>query len=43
VVYPSDLDELVPEPLLPELMTENLDRYLYPFGRDFFYITAVEK
>ena len=43
VVYPSDLDELVPEPLLPELMTENLDRYLYPFGRDFFYITAVDK
>jgi hypothetical protein len=27
------------EPLLPELMTDRIDRYLYPHGRDFFYIT----
>jgi hypothetical protein len=28
------------EPLLPDLMKENIDRYLYPHGRDFFYVTA---
>jgi hypothetical protein len=39
VVYPPELDELQPEPLLPELMIENLDRYLYAFGRDYFYVT----
>ncbi len=39
VVYPPVLNELQPEPLLPELMIENLDRYLYAFGRDYFYVT----
>lgn len=39
VEYPPELDELQPEPLLPELMVENLDRYLYAFGRDYFYVT----
>jgi hypothetical protein len=33
-------DGFAPEALLPEFMTENLDRYLYPYTRDFFYITA---
>jgi hypothetical protein len=40
VTYPAHEQELIAEPLLPELMIENLDRYLYPFGRDYFYITA---
>jgi hypothetical protein len=31
--------KLVPEPLFPEAMKENLDRYLNPYTRDFFYIT----
>ena len=43
VVYPADLDELKPEPLLPELMIENFDRYLDAFGRDYFYITPREE
>jgi hypothetical protein len=42
VVYPTDLNELQAEPLLPELMIENLDRYLYAFGRDYFYVTPRE-
>jgi hypothetical protein len=33
-------DKLVPEPLFPDAMTENLDRYLHPYSRDFFYVTS---
>jgi Phosphodiester glycosidase len=32
--------ELLLEPLLPDFMKENIDRYLFPHGRDFFYVTA---
>ncbi len=28
------------EALLPDLMFENLDRYLHPYPRDFFYVTT---
>lgn len=27
-------------PLLPKEMIDNIDRYLYPYARDFFYVTA---
>ena len=27
------------EPLFPAMMSENVDRYLYPYTRDYFYIT----
>ena len=33
--------KLIPEPLFPSTMNENVDRYLHPYTRDFFYITAV--
>ena len=39
IAYPPDLSDLQPEPLLHELMIENLDRYLYAYGRDYFYVT----
>jgi hypothetical protein len=32
---------LLPEPLLPEVMKHNIERFLHPFPRDFFYITSV--
>jgi Phosphodiester glycosidase len=32
--------KLVPEPLLPDQMKEFLDRYLHPYTRDYFYVTA---
>ena len=32
-------EKLVPEPLVPEAMCENIDRYLHPYTRDFFYLT----
>lgn len=32
--------DLKPEPLLPDLMTEFLDRYLQPYTRDYFYVTT---
>lgn len=31
--------KLVPDPLFPEMMKENLDRYLWPYSRDYFYVT----
>ena len=30
------------EPLFPEMMKENVDRYLHQYSRDYFYITAVD-
>ncbi len=32
--------ELSLEALFPGTMKENIDRYLYPYGRDFFYVTT---
>ncbi|MGB8214231.1 MAG: phosphodiester glycosidase family protein [Anaerolineales bacterium] len=31
---------LIPEALLPKLMVENLDRYLWNYSRDYFYVTG---
>jgi hypothetical protein len=35
-----DGEELTLDPLFPAAMNQNIDRYLYPHGRDFFYVTA---
>lgn len=32
--------KLIPEPLLPQLMIANVDRYLWNYSRDYFYITS---
>ena len=40
VALRSQAGQIVAEPLLPDLMKENLDRYLYPYTRDYFYITT---
>ena len=32
----------VPSALFPDVMTNNIDRYLYPYTRDYFYVTAVK-
>jgi hypothetical protein len=37
--FPPNTDKLQPEPLLPKDMNDNLNRFLYPYARDFFYIT----
>jgi hypothetical protein len=34
-----DGGKLVPEPLLPKSMNEHVDRFFYPFARDFFYVS----
>jgi hypothetical protein len=39
VTFRLDKGKLVPEPLLPKSMNEHVDRFFYPFARDFFYIT----
>jgi hypothetical protein len=36
----AEKGKLVPEPLLPDQMKEFLDRYLHPYTRDYFYVTA---
>jgi hypothetical protein len=40
VAIHAENSKLVPEPLLPDQMKEFLDRYLHPYTRDYFYITA---
>jgi len=32
--------DLIPNPLFPDTMNENIARYLHPYTHDFFYITA---
>jgi hypothetical protein len=32
--------KLTPEPLLPQLMVANVERYLWNYSRDYFYITS---
>jgi hypothetical protein len=32
--------KLIPEPLLPKLMVSNVERYLWNYSRDYFYITS---
>jgi hypothetical protein len=34
-------DTLTPEPLFPKEMSANTGRFLAPYVRDFFYVTAV--
>jgi hypothetical protein len=34
---------VIPEPLLPQLMVANVDRYLWNYSRDYFYITSVAR
>jgi len=34
---------LTPEPLLPKLMVSNVERYLWNYSRDYFYITSSAK
>ncbi len=33
--------KLVPQALLPRLMVANIDRYLWDYSRDYFYVTSV--
>ena len=40
VAIRTDGAKLIPEPLFPDSMSENLDRYLHPYTRDFFYVTS---
>ena len=40
VAIRTDGTKLFPEPLFPDTMSENLDRYLHPYTRDFFYVTS---
>jgi len=35
--------KLVPEPLLPQLMVANVERYLWNYSRDYFYITSIAR
>lgn len=35
--------KLVPEPLLPNLMVANVERYLWNYSRDYFYLTSIVK
>ena len=39
VAVRSEGSKLVLEPLFPKMMKENVDRYLFPYTRDFFYVT----
>jgi hypothetical protein len=40
VTIHSENGKLAPEPLLPDQMKEFLGRYLHPYTRDYFYVTA---
>jgi len=40
VAIRTDGTKLIPDPLFPDAMSENLDRYLHPYTRDFFYVTS---
>jgi hypothetical protein len=35
--------KLIPEPLLPQLMVANVERYLWNYSRDYFYITSLAR
>jgi hypothetical protein len=35
--------KLIPEPLLPKLMVANVERYLWNYSRDYFYITSAPR
>ncbi len=40
VAVRTDGKKLTLEPLFPDSMNENIDRYLYSYTRDYFYVTA---
>jgi len=35
--------KIMPEPLLPRLMVANVDRYLWNYSRDYFYLTSITR
>ena len=37
--FPPNRGQLTPEPLLPKDMSDNLNRFMQPYARDFFYVT----
>ena len=39
VAVRSNANKLTMEPLFPAMMFENIDRYLYAYSRDYFYVT----
>jgi hypothetical protein len=41
VAVRADGTKLGLEPLFPDMMRENINRYLYAYTRDYFYITAL--
>jgi hypothetical protein len=43
VKYQPSGSKLIPEPLLPRLMVANVERYLWNYSRDYFYITSTVK
>jgi hypothetical protein len=40
VAVRDEEDQRSLEPLFPKMMKENIDRYLYQYSRDYFYVTA---
>jgi hypothetical protein len=43
VKFQPSSSNLIPEPLLPNLMVANVERYLWDYSRDYFYITSVTR
>ncbi len=43
VKFTPDGSKLIPEPLLPRLMVANVERYLWDYTRDYFYITSATR
>ena len=41
VAVRNNVNKLSLEPLFPDMMNENFDRYLYPYTRDYFIVTLV--
>jgi len=41
VAVRTDGKKLILDPLFPYMMFENIDRYLWPYPRDFFYVTGL--
>jgi hypothetical protein len=43
VKFQPSRSNLIPEPLLPNLMVANVERYLWNYSRDYFYITSAAR
>ena len=41
VAVHTDGKKLILEPLFPKMMKGNIDRYLWPYPRDYFYVTGM--